>query len=144
MNFIVPKRKINKVYLHCSASDLEIYGKELVMEITKWHLARGFLGIGYHYIIDKSGYLSNGRNIELIPAAQEGHNTGSIAICVHGLKEFTDISLEQLKRFCKLINEAYNGNITFHGHCEVSDKSCPVYDYKKLLNLDEKGKMKND
>ena len=32
-------------------------------------------------------------------------------------------------------------NITFHGHCEVSNKTCPVFNYKNVLNLDSLGNI---
>lgn len=82
-----------------------------------------------------------GRDTEKIPAAQKGFNTGSIAICLGGLKTFTPEQLATLKRLCGEINQAYHGYITFHGHKEVNpNKTCPVYDYVKLLGLIDRGK----
>lgn len=151
VGFIKPKRKVSKVFIHCSADsnpqndDIDI--------IRQWHIERGFGKeykyqdkVGYHYFIKKDGTLQSGRNIELTPAAQKGHNTGSIAICLHGgggtppVNDFTNAQYDTLKNLCKSINEAYNGNITFHGHREVSNKACPVFDYKKVLKLNENGK----
>ena len=132
-----PNRFINKVFLHCSASDLPEHDN--IQTITKWHKERGFSAIGYHFIITKDGTIHKGRNIELIPAAQEGHNTGSIAICVTGLTIFSQTQFDALRKLCGEINNLYE-NITFHGHCEVSNKSCPVFDYHKVLNL-QNGKI---
>jgi len=127
-----PNRFINKVFLHCSASDLPEHDN--IQTITKWHFQRGFSEIGYHFIITKDGMTHKGRNIELIPAAQEGHNTNSIAICVTGLTTFSQTQFDSLRKLCGEINNLYE-NITFHGHCEVSNKTCPVFDYHKVLNL---------
>lgn len=111
--------------------------------IKEWHLARGWRDVGYHFFIRKDGVVERGRSIESIPAAQAGHNSGSIAICAHGLKDFTDIQLQAVKAFCGTIDSAYDNNMTFRGHCEVNvNKTCPVFDYKELLNLDKKGKVK--
>lgn len=145
--FKKPIRTVTRTFLHCSASDATgpaYEGLGLVRTITAWHLARKFATIGYHFVIDKQGVVSAGRNIESTPAAQEGNNTGTIAICLHGLKKekFTPAQFASLKSLVSEINKAYNGKMTFHGHCEVSAKSCPVFDYKMVLGLDKKGYSK--
>ena len=140
MIFKKPTRKVNKVYIHCSASDVKAHDN--IETIREWHVkGNGWSDVGYHYFITKNGDIEIGRPLEKIPSAQKGHNTGSIAICLSGLHIdlFTQEQFESLVKLCKEINQTYNKNITFHGHCEVSDKECPVFDYKKTLNLDEKG-----
>jgi len=142
--FKKPKRTVNKVFIHCTANDdVSLVGKKLVDKCTEWHRARGWSTIGYHFIIDKLGNIMVGRDIERTPAAQQGHNTGTIAICVHGLdkKLFTKDAMNALIALCKQINDAYAGKISFHGHAEVSSKTCPVFDYKKVLKLDKTGKL---
>lgn len=39
------------------------------------------------------------------------------------------------------INAEYKDGLRVRGHCEVSKKTCPVYDYKTVLNLDKDGKV---
>lgn len=141
--FRQPKRPVHVVFLHCTASDNEdLKGAELVAEVTRWHKLRGFDTIGYHFIIDKQGLVMPGRSIENQPAAQQGFNKGSIAICVHGLakEKFTEAALSACLNLCDDINHSYRGNLAFRGHCEVAAKSCPVFDYKALLQLNG-GKM---
>ena len=135
-----PKRACHETFIHCSASDMdtESYrGTELSKMIDRWHKERGFDCIGYHYVIDKQGQLITGRDMERNPAAQKGHNTNSIAICVHGLHphRFTDAQFSTLKALCIHLNEMYNKAMLFRGHCEVAAKSCPVFDYKLILKL---------
>lgn len=134
VDFIKPRRKVTKVFIHCSASDNLKHDN--VATIERWHKERGFDGIGYHFYIDKLGQRFKGRDIEKTPSAQKGHNTGSIAICLGGLDNFTELQKGSFKDFCLQIKKALP-NITFHGHCEVSPKSCPNFDYKTLLNLKE-------
>lgn len=138
---IYPKvtRNINKVFIHCSASDNPDHDDVSVMK--EWHLQRGWSDVGYHHFIKKDGTIQNGRPIDKIPAAQRGHNKGSIAICLHGLEEdeFTTAQASSLYELCKAINDSYD--VTFHGHCEVSAKVCPVIDYKGILNLSGNGVM---
>lgn len=145
LEFRKPARAVHAVFIHCSASDdPRLAGAELVAEIRRWHLARKFADVGYHFLIDKAGRILEGRGLEKIPAAQKGHNAGSIAICVHGLaiEKFTPEALDSLGFLARAIDAAYGGRITFHGHREVNRaKTCPVLDYKTLLGLDEKGRM---
>lgn len=146
MTFIKPERDIERVFIHCSASDNEAHDDVTV--IRGWHTdpapkGRGWSDIGYHYFIRKTGRLEDGRPLEVRPAAQRGHNTGTIAICVHGLKEqnFTGHQFNTLVRLCRQINEVYDGQVTFHGHREVAGKDCPVFDYRRVLGLSEDGAM---
>ncbi|CCO48612.1 Putative peptidoglycan-binding domain-containing protein [Vibrio nigripulchritudo SOn1] len=135
--FNKPNRNVHSVFLHCSASDRSQH--DSIAVIDKWHKKRGFSEIGYHYFISKNGDIHIGRNIEKIPAAQKGHNTGSIAICLHGLKKenFTEKQFTSVRALCMAIDSAYGSKtIKFRGHCEVSSKSCPVFDYKSVLKLD--------
>jgi len=137
-----PRRCVNRVFLHCSASDDESLSRNrLVEDVRAWHRARGFSNVGYHFLIDKQGKVSPGRDMEKMPAAQKGHNTGTIAIMVHGLELFPQPMLNACRDLCSAINETYEGRITFHGHCEVSAKTCPVFDYSALLGLDRYGRM---
>ena len=139
--FVKPIRQVKKVFLHCSANSNPNWK---INDLKKSHLARGFNDIGYHFFIDFNGTIYKGRDLEIIPSAQKGYNTNSIAICLHGglnsKNDFKEIQLNKCKELCLQINSTYNNNITFHGHCEVeSGKDCPVFDYKKLLNLNQQG-----
>lgn len=138
--FKKPTRHVNRVFIHCSAaSRTNIDAKE----IDLWHRQRGWREIGYHYFIKTDGTLETGRSLESTPAAQSGHNAGTIAICLNGLhmSDFKPEQLFTLRDLCRQINRSYNGNITFHGHREVSNKTCPVFDYKDVLKLDSKGRL---
>lgn len=140
--FELPRRRVGRVFLHCSASDAEsLTGSRLLAEVRGWHRARGFSEVGYHFLVDKQGLVMPGRDLENAPAAQKGHNAGTIAIMVHGLTEFRGPALNACRGLCRSINEACEGRITYHGHCEVSAKTCPVFDYTALLGLDRFGRM---
>ena len=141
-SFSKPNRAVDRVFLHCSASDVAAHDN--IEQIRKWHVDdNGWSDVGYHYFVNKAGEIFNGRPIGKTPAAQGGHNTGTIAICLSGLKEsnFTDAQFTTLKAMCRTINQAYGGQVTFHGHREVAAKACPVYDYKKILKLDDFGRL---
>lgn len=142
--FTKPKRKVNRVFIHCSASDHASHDN--IATMRKWHTdpepkGRGWADVGYHFFIRKSGQLENGRGLEKTPAAQYGHNKNTIAISLHGLKKanFTELQFITLKKLCTEINSAYAGAVTFHGHSEVANKACPVFDYKSVLKLNKFG-----
>ena len=138
--FTKPSRKVHRVFIHCSASDHAHHDNIATMK--SWHLGRGFTDVGYHFFIRKDGTLEYGRDIEKTPAAQKGHNRHTLAICLHGLKEenFSKTQFETLRKLAEQIAHNYE-NISFHGHCEVSAKACPVFNYKKVLNLDHYGSL---
>ncbi len=139
--FTKPSRAVDRVFLHCSASDNAAHDN--VATMRRWHKDRGWSDVGYHYFIRKDGQLETGRPVEQTPAAQRGNNRGTIAICLHGLDEdkFTEAQFDTLRAFCIEINNAYGGNLTFHGHREVAAKACPVFDYKVVLKLDGFGRL---
>ena len=145
--FTVPARWVRRVFLHCTASDLpHLKGVALVEEVNRWHIAQKWAGVGYHFLIDKAGVIVTGRPLELVPAAQLGKdgqgNIASIAICTHGMLSFTPESMQATLDLCRAIDAAYRAAgspVTFHGHKEIDPKPCPVYGYKTLLGLDDKG-----
>lgn len=139
--FRPPARPVTRVFIHCSASDNPAH--DSVAVIRQWHIANGWSDIGYHLFIRKDGSIEPGRSLERMPAAQAGHNRGTIAICLHGLDEsrFTAAQIGALQALCAAINDAYLGMVTFHGHREVAAKSCPVIDYRKVLKLDRSGSL---
>ena len=140
--FIKPDRFVECVHIHCSASDRPEHDN--VDVIRDWHLQRGFSDIGYHFFISKDGAVHKGRDLEEIPASARGFNTGSLAICLHGLEEdlFTGAQFNSLRDLCKQIDDAYFNTMVFKGHTEMDPgKTCPVFDYRTVLGLDPSGMM---
>lgn len=143
--FEAPKRHVNRVFIHCSASDVPLTGLDLVCEIDFWHKTRKpkpFREIGYHFVFDKLGWIGAGRSLELQPAAQYPYNKHTIAICVHGLENFPCVMIDSLRALCGQINQAYSGVIAFWPHNAVSNKSCPIIDIDDILGLDKWRRMR--
>ena len=55
-----------------------------VREIDQWHRKRGFVKVGYHYVIRRNGALEEGRDVDAIGAHVEGFNSVSVGICLVG------------------------------------------------------------
>lgn len=121
-------RLVDKVILHCSASDLP---KQDVAMITQWHKRRGFRTIGYHYFIQSDGTLGLGRPESEIGAHVEGHNASSIGICLAGYKSFYPEQFVTLRKLLSELKKRYPAS-TLHGHREFANKECPVFDYAEL------------
>ena len=138
-------RKIDEIIIHCAATP---EGKHFTVEdIDKWHKARGFKGIGYHYVIYLDGSVHKGRNESAVGAHCLQHNGRSIGVCyIGGCERGTGSKLipkdtrtpeqkEALLNLLKELKERYP-SATIHGHYEFAKKACPCFDaqeeYKDL------------
>lgn len=74
------RSKTNLIVIHHSAS-----ADVSADEIHRWHRAKGWAGIGYHFVIRKDSSIERGRPQEMIGAhAGAGVNGHSIGICLCG------------------------------------------------------------
>ena len=120
-------RDINKIILHCSASDVDSYDFHA---ITKDHLARGWIDIGYHYGIDYDGDIHILRPIKTQGAHTKGHNSGSIGICILGLHRFSHTQVEQCAKLVLNMMQIFDlTSKDVYGHYEFTkNKTCPNID----------------
>ncbi|MBD5369919.1 MAG: N-acetylmuramoyl-L-alanine amidase [Bacteroides sp.] len=73
-----------KIIIHCSATK---EGRDFTAaDIDRWHRARGFLRIGYHYVVRLDGTVEPGRAESETGAhcPQQGMNRRSVSICYIG------------------------------------------------------------
>ena len=126
-------REINKIIVHCSATrEGENYE---VAEIRKWHLARGFSDIGYHFYIDLYGEIHKGRDISKIGAHCKGHNRNSIGICYCGGVEADGKTpkdtrtTDQRRSLVAVLRtlKAMFPNANIHSHNDFANKACPSF-----------------
>lgn len=128
-------RKITKIIVHCA--DTPEGRDDKAADIKRWHLARGFNDIGYHYVIDLDGTIEPGRDLEKAGAHTTGHNAESIGICYIGgadenMKPKDTRTEEQktaLRLLLKYLVQKYPG-AKIYGHRDFSNKSCPSFDAK--------------
>ena len=142
LNLSVNKRNIKEIIVHCSATP---EGKDFtVADIKRWHLARGFSDIGYHYVIYRDGSIHTGRDESIIGAHCTGHNTNSIGVCYIGgcvsngktpkdtRTEAQKISL--LKLLSKLKKKYPKAKV--YPHYKFAAKACPSFnaeeEYKNI------------
>ena len=130
-------RKITEIILHCTATPR---GRHVtVADIDRWHRARGFDGIGYHYVVYLDGSVHPGRPLERVGAHCRGHNARSIGITYVGGVEAdcstpadtrTEMQKTALRSLVKRLRERFPG-ATVHGHNEFAAKACPCFDVKE-------------
>lgn len=132
-------RHITEIIIHCSATP---EGKDFTVEdIRRWHLARHFADIGYHYVIYRDGSVHKGRAENIAGAHCLGHNAHSIGICYIGgvakdgktpKDTRTPQQKQALRQLVQQLQFVYP-HATVHGHNEFSSKACPSFNVQKDL-----------
>lgn len=130
---------IKQLVVHCSATpaSMDIGAKWIDRE---HRLNRKFLQIGYHWVIKRDGTLEAGRPESIPGAHAEGHNTGSLGIClVGGVKadgktpeaNFTDAQYATLYQVLQDKLKAWPGAEVL-GHRDFPNvaKACPCFDVR--------------
>lgn len=109
-------------------------------EIHRSHVAQGYCGIGYHFVVRKSGYIERGRPIWAIGAHTYGENFHSVGIHLSGdfMKNFpTQNQIEMTAWLIAFIADSYNINIDEKhvcGHCDFNSTDCPGTNLYSLLD----------
>ena len=124
-------RKIDKIILHCSDSDIKAHDD--VRVIREWHKKRNFKDIGYHYYIRKDGMIQKGRTWGTVGAHCRGQNKASLGICLGGRYKFTQKQFESLRELLNRI-ERELGELDIYGHYAFSEKTCPNFDVEQFVN----------
>ena len=132
------KRTIKEIIVHCTATP---EGRvETVQSIRNMHKAKGWSDIGYHYLIGLNGERWEGRNVNLIGAHCEGHNSNSIGVCYVGgvdkkmqAKDTrTEKQKDALVALLKDLRKLYpNAKIYGHRDFDKKGKACPSFDATK-------------
>ena len=143
-------RQITHIVMHCTAtpatSDIG------AADVHRWHLQRGWSGIGYHFVIRRNGKIEPGRTIEKKGAHVAGFNAKSIGISLAGgvasdgqtpVDNFTDdqlIAARDLVLDLMAIYRVPSNNVM--GHNEViakithsSPKACPVFSMEHFRDM---------
>lgn len=98
-------------------------------QIHFMHLANGWAGCGYHFIIRKNGVIEQGRPTDMIGSHAYGENWHSIGIHLCGNFEYVEPTASQIESAAYLLGwlcETYN--ISTHnivGHRDLMATACP-------------------
>ena len=98
-----------------------------VQDIHAWHLANGWIGIGYHFFIRKDGSIYRGRPEGAVGAHCPQYNSISLGVCFEGdfmTETITAAQTSTYKQLVKYIRAKY-GDVPIYGHGELYSTSCP-------------------
>jgi hypothetical protein len=101
-----------------------------VRSIDKQHRAQGWEMIGYHWVVfQRTGTRNEARAYQArpaiyVPAAQENHNTRTLAICVVGNGE-RETMFADTRSVIREIIRRYSNIQTLGGHKDVVATACP-------------------
>lgn len=114
------------------SAELKTYDqvKKRLLAVRQYHLSRGWADIGYHFIIDSSGRVWQGRPVSLQGAHVSGDNDENIGILVLGNFQHqhpTDEALSILSRLVRDLKLRYQiRDDRVYTHRELSRRTeCP-------------------
>jgi N-acetyl-anhydromuramyl-L-alanine amidase AmpD len=102
-------KTVDYIFVH-TAADPRLNGKAdtTVADITRWHVARGWATIGYHYVVRRDGTVETGRPVTQQGSHVRGLNHRSIGICLSGNHDVAPMTAKQraalldlLKTLCR-------------------------------------------
>lgn len=126
--------------VHCSATSPSVYVDAKV--IDRWHRAKGWLKIGYHFVIKRDGTVEKGRDISEVGAHVEGYNTGNLGICMAGGVDdsgkpeanFTSDQYHSLALLLQDLKKQFpDAQVLGHRDWPKVRKACPSFDVKKWI-----------
>ena len=136
---------VTEIILHCADTRPDwMAGRppsEKVAEIRRWHVEqRGWRDIGYYWVSDRNGAVAPGRRETEIGAHVEGHNRGTLGICLLGgygasaddpfEKNFTSAQAAAVKRLIgEIKGRTAIGKVS--GHNDYTSKACPGFRVKQ-------------
>lgn len=140
MKLMHGNKPVDTIFVHCSATKRDWLADrplaDKVKEIRRWHKDKKWADIGYHWVIDRDGSVAAGRSESKPGAHVEGHNVGSIGICLiggHGSnandpfeKNYTPEQGAALRKLIEDIDTRADIK-RVRGHNEVAAKACPGF-----------------
>lgn len=135
-NSMDTRSKTERIILHhadasnCTAED-----------IHRWHLANGWSGAGYHFLVRKDGTIYRLRPEDKVGAHAYGSNYNSIGICFEGKymeEDMPEVQKQAGKELVAYLKNKYNIT-TVQAHRDVCATSCPgdKFPFDEIANVEE-------
>lgn len=119
---LTKRRATTRLILHHAAAS-----KCTAQQIHSWHLANGWVGIGYHFFVRKDGSVYRGRPEDTVGAHAGNNNYDSIGICFEG--SFDREQMNEVQRTAGAELVAYlkdkYGISKVQKHSDVNATGCP-------------------
>lgn len=134
--------KTDYIVVHCSATrpSMDVG----VREIRQWHLAQGWLDVGYHFIIKRDGTVEDGRPVDVVGSGVKNYNHNSVHICLVGGSpendpagfeaNFTEAQMDALIETLGKCSAYYSRAKIVGHHTLDASKACPSFDVDKWLD----------
>jgi hypothetical protein len=114
-------------------------------QIERWHLDRGFLAIGYHFVLSPTGRIFRGRPLDRMGAHVKGHNRGTVGIALMGDFERERPTLAALAALAAVRTRLVPGGarLPLLGHREHSGQAtaCPGRFLTEYLDGRHEGRL---
>ena len=117
---------ITDIVLHHSATAAGVMLP--IQEVHRWHLGRGWDGVGYHYLVQPDGTVESGRPEFWTGSHVARQNTGKIGVCVVGSgKPSTPDQEEAVVSLVLRLLQRYPDS-EVKGHRDFMATECPGFD----------------
>jgi len=135
-------RTLTEIIIHCTATRPDWSVKrtttQKVAEVRRWHVEeRGWKDIGYHYLIDRNGFVAKGRPLEQVGAHTQGKNTNTVGIALFGghgsasndkfADNYTPEQDKALRALIAQLRADYPAIKVVSGHNQYAAKACPGF-----------------
>jgi len=132
-------RSVDYIVIHCAATTAS---QDIgAAEITTWHRQKGWLDIGYHYVIRRDGTVEKGRQDGVPGAHARGFNHLSLGVCLAGgvaadgktaEDNFTPAQYAALGQLVEgLIAQYPDAEVLGHRDLPKVNKACPSFEVKE-------------
>jgi N-acetylmuramoyl-L-alanine amidase len=133
------------IAVHCSATGpAQDVG---AADIDRWHRLRGFVKVGYHFVIRRDGAVETGRPLNERGAHVVDFNHNSVGVCLVGGTDgtkaqkpqanFTPAQLQALKALLSTLSARFPSAVV-QGHRDFPGvaKACPSFDVRHWLKTE--------
>lgn len=119
---LTKRRSTTRIILHHAAAS-----KCTAQQIHQWHLANGWVGIGYHFLVRKDGSVYRGRPEDTVGAHAGNNNYDSIGVCFEG--SFMTETMPIIQKWAgqelvQYLKDKY-GITKVQKHSDVNATGCP-------------------
>lgn len=127
-------RNLTEIIVHSTATPKGM--NATAQDIDRWHKAKGYNCIGYHYVILRNGQIERGRPIEIVGAHCKGHNLNTIGVAYVGGINENKQSADTRTGAQKIALNILLGDLVkqyptirkISGHRDYSNTACPSFD----------------
>jgi len=106
-----------------------VAGTMTVQAIHNMHKnTNGWAGIGYHFVVDKDGYIYRGRPIGKVGSHATGYNSNAVGICFNGnfdLESMPEAQKNAGKALTAYVKGLYPAITWIKRHRDVAATACP-------------------